>query len=214
MTQDDLANRSGIPVITIRQWEYRRREPSLSTLLKLARGLGVSLAAFDGIDLPESATTSSPRTSGRSQKTPEDKPLPDSSDEAAADRHELTGELRERFIEGRREMRADLSACQVTREQAEQERQADNLASNPRTFGGKLRRLRESRGLSMGALGRLCGVSRQAIFQYETGGSKPHRATVERVALALGVRFEDLLDQAEPLKEKPTRPKRKGKRKK
>jgi transcriptional regulator with XRE-family HTH domain len=42
-----LANKSGVPVGTIRYFEYGRREPTYETLVKLAEGLGVSLSAFD-----------------------------------------------------------------------------------------------------------------------------------------------------------------------
>jgi transcriptional regulator with XRE-family HTH domain len=47
MTQTDLADRAEIGISTMRQYEYGLREPTYATLLKLARGLGVSLAAFD-----------------------------------------------------------------------------------------------------------------------------------------------------------------------
>ncbi len=47
LTQAALAERSGIGVSTLRQFEYGRREPTYGTLVKLAAGLGVSLSAFD-----------------------------------------------------------------------------------------------------------------------------------------------------------------------
>jgi transcriptional regulator with XRE-family HTH domain len=47
LSQAGLAQRSGVPVGTIRCFEYARREPTYGTLVKLAQGLGVSLAAFD-----------------------------------------------------------------------------------------------------------------------------------------------------------------------
>jgi transcriptional regulator with XRE-family HTH domain len=47
LSQNGLAARSGVPVATIRQFEYGRREPTYGTLVKLAHGLGLSLAAFD-----------------------------------------------------------------------------------------------------------------------------------------------------------------------
>lgn len=48
LTQAALAERSGVAVSTIRQFEYGLREPTLGTLLKLADGLGVSLDVFAG----------------------------------------------------------------------------------------------------------------------------------------------------------------------
>jgi transcriptional regulator with XRE-family HTH domain len=47
LSQPALAERSGIGVSTIRHFEYGRREPTYGTLVKLAQGLGVSLAAFE-----------------------------------------------------------------------------------------------------------------------------------------------------------------------
>jgi transcriptional regulator with XRE-family HTH domain len=47
LTQIALAKAAGVGVATIRHCEYGLREPTYGTLLKLAKGLGVSLAAFD-----------------------------------------------------------------------------------------------------------------------------------------------------------------------
>jgi transcriptional regulator with XRE-family HTH domain len=47
LTQATLADRSGVPSTTIRQLEAGRREPTYGTLIKLAWGLGMSLAVFD-----------------------------------------------------------------------------------------------------------------------------------------------------------------------
>jgi putative transcriptional regulator len=43
LTQAALAERAGVPLQTLRNWEHGRREPLLSTAARLARGLGVSL---------------------------------------------------------------------------------------------------------------------------------------------------------------------------
>lgn len=47
VSQAALAEQAGIGVSTLRQFEYGRREPTFGTLVKLAEGLGVSLAEFD-----------------------------------------------------------------------------------------------------------------------------------------------------------------------
>jgi transcriptional regulator with XRE-family HTH domain len=47
LSQNQLADRSGIPVSTIRQYEQGRREPAYQALVRLAWGLGMSLAVFD-----------------------------------------------------------------------------------------------------------------------------------------------------------------------
>jgi transcriptional regulator with XRE-family HTH domain len=46
-TQSMLAAKSGLGISTVRLFEYGLREPAYGTLLKLAGGLGISLAAFD-----------------------------------------------------------------------------------------------------------------------------------------------------------------------
>lgn len=47
LSQPELAERCGLAVSTIRQFEYELREPNYGSLVKLAQGLGVSLSAFD-----------------------------------------------------------------------------------------------------------------------------------------------------------------------
>jgi transcriptional regulator with XRE-family HTH domain len=47
LSQAGLSEQSGIPLGTIRLWEQGHREPSYGMLVKLAKGLGVSLSAFD-----------------------------------------------------------------------------------------------------------------------------------------------------------------------
>jgi transcriptional regulator with XRE-family HTH domain len=47
LSQTGLARASGVPAGTIRSFEVSRREPTFRSLLRLARGLGVSLAAFE-----------------------------------------------------------------------------------------------------------------------------------------------------------------------
>lgn len=47
LSQAALAKAAGIGLKTVCQYEYGQREPGFSKLVALARGLGVSLAAFD-----------------------------------------------------------------------------------------------------------------------------------------------------------------------
>jgi transcriptional regulator with XRE-family HTH domain len=47
LSQTGLARASGVPLQTIRSFEIARREPTFRTLLRLARGLGVGLGAFE-----------------------------------------------------------------------------------------------------------------------------------------------------------------------
>lgn len=47
LSQSQLAKAAGLGLATVTQFEHGRREPTFGTLVKLARGLGVTLAAFD-----------------------------------------------------------------------------------------------------------------------------------------------------------------------
>ena len=66
LSQPGLAVRSGVGVSTIRQFEYGRREPTYGTLVKLARGLGVSLAAFNHLEDQEARPA--PRRPGQARE--------------------------------------------------------------------------------------------------------------------------------------------------
>ena len=67
LSQSVLADRAGIAVTTLRQFEYGLREPSYGSLVKLARGLGVSLAAFDGAPLEPPARAPRRKRKGESR---------------------------------------------------------------------------------------------------------------------------------------------------
>jgi len=60
MSQPALAEASGLPVGSIRQYEQGRREPYWQVVFKLAEALGVDCSAFKDCidaDAPPSATT-------------------------------------------------------------------------------------------------------------------------------------------------------------
>jgi len=50
LTQMQLADKAGVPLTTLRNWEHDRREPMASALFKLARALGVDCTAFQTED--------------------------------------------------------------------------------------------------------------------------------------------------------------------
>jgi transcriptional regulator with XRE-family HTH domain len=60
-TQSQLADHSGVPIGTIRDYEQGKRDPLLPTIQRLARGLGVSLAVFDDV-APSAESTEEERT--------------------------------------------------------------------------------------------------------------------------------------------------------
>ena len=76
-------------------------------------------------------------------------------------------------------------------------------------FGIKLKALREARGLSMGALAKLTGLTTQAISSLESQDREPAWFTVQMIALALEVDYRDLADLKLKLPE-PQAAKRRG----
>lgn len=61
-------------------------------------------------------------------------------------------------------------------------------------FGEKVKWKREELQIGQEQLGNLCGVSRRTIVSYETGGKYPREATLRKLAQALGVTEQYLLN--------------------
>jgi transcriptional regulator with XRE-family HTH domain len=55
MTQVEAAQRSGIPLRTLCNWEQGQRVPRLDHAMKLARALGVSMDELTGFNEPPEA---------------------------------------------------------------------------------------------------------------------------------------------------------------
>jgi len=64
LTQVQLADASGVPVGTLRDYEQGKRNPLLSNAQKLSKALRVSVAAFD----PDSALTGEVEETEKSRK--------------------------------------------------------------------------------------------------------------------------------------------------
>jgi len=66
-------------------------------------------------------------------------------------------------------------------------------------------RVREARGLSQEALAKMAGVSRWTIIRCEAGTSNIHLEHAKRIAQALNVTIDELLqeDSDEPLPDDP-----------
>jgi transcriptional regulator with XRE-family HTH domain len=74
-------------------------------------------------------------------------------------------------------------------------------------FAERLRTLREAAGLSQYALARRSGLSKQALSNLELGNREPTWATVQVLALALGVDCRSFADESLRLPpEEPPRP--------
>jgi transcriptional regulator with XRE-family HTH domain len=69
---------------------------------------------------------------------------------------------------------------------------------NTETFAEKLKRLRESAGLSQPQLAALAGMNRFGVAKLEQGVREPSWATVQTLARALGVTCLAFADDAAP----------------
>ncbi|MBV9278987.1 MAG: helix-turn-helix transcriptional regulator [Chloroflexi bacterium] len=65
------------------------------------------------------------------------------------------------------------------------------------TIGKRIERARERRVLGRTELAREAGLSYEALYLIETGKRQPRRATIRKIAAALGIDPHDLLTGAE-----------------
>jgi transcriptional regulator with XRE-family HTH domain len=88
-------------------------------------------------------------------------------------------------------------------------RGAYDQARSAYEIGRMVRELREARGLSQRELAERMGTTQSVVGRLEAGGSRPTIVTLDRVALALGlrleVRFHDLHGAPKPPARRPTR---------
>ena len=61
------------------------------------------------------------------------------------------------------------------------------------TFGKRLKKIREQKGLSQGELAKNMGISQQQLCRYEADKSVPTLITFEWFCIALGVSATELL---------------------
>jgi transcriptional regulator with XRE-family HTH domain len=67
LTQAALADAAGVPIGTIRGYEYDRREPLVGTVVKIARAIGVSLDELAGLN-DDATPPGRPARKGRGKK--------------------------------------------------------------------------------------------------------------------------------------------------
>lgn len=60
----------------------------------------------------------------------------------------------------------------------------------------EIARIRKDRGISQERLAKLSGVHRVSIARYETGKASPNLRTIEKLASALKVKVDDLIQKA------------------
>lgn len=58
--------------------------------------------------------------------------------------------------------------------------------------GGRIRELREKRGMSLEDLGAECGIERNTVFRIEKGKVNTTICTLKAIAEGLGITFADL----------------------
>ena len=66
------------------------------------------------------------------------------------------------------------------------------------TIGQKIRAFRKQRGLTQAQLGELCGISGASIGSYEKGATIPKRRVMDKIAAAVGVSVDKLLEAPAP----------------
>ncbi len=60
----------------------------------------------------------------------------------------------------------------------------------------KLREIRKQKGMTQEELSKAASINRVTIAKYETGKISPTLKSAEKIAAALGVKVDDLLDEA------------------
>jgi transcriptional regulator with XRE-family HTH domain len=74
-------------------------------------------------------------------------------------------------------------------------------------FAVRLRQLRENASLTVYALAKRCGLTKQALYRLEQGDNEPTWQTVQLLAAALGVECTSFLDpNLKPPAEEPAKP--------
>ena len=71
------------------------------------------------------------------------------------------------------------------------------------SFGSKLREYREAKGYTQEQLAQMIGVAKTTITGYERGNRSPDVSKIKKLAAALGVTGDDLLDTGIEAIEKP-----------
>jgi transcriptional regulator with XRE-family HTH domain len=73
------------------------------------------------------------------------------------------------------------------------------------TFGQRLKRLRQAAGLSQAKLARAAGVPHGSLRNWEYDLREPLVSTAAKLARALGITVDALVENGQPTEEKPKR---------
>jgi len=72
---------------------------------------------------------------------------------------------------------------------------ADHVAEHARRIGGWIRAMRMEAGLTSAALADRVGAPRQVVADLEAGKIEPRSDLIERIAVALGRRLRDFVEE-------------------
>ena len=181
LTQDELAERSGLAADTIRRLEHEEFAPSLRTLAGIARGLNVTLVALlvswalDDFEIPRGFAELFATRSRIEQ------------DAFAAFWKTLIPELDGAETETETEAEAE--------PKPEDEQDAKSLLG--RGFGRHVRSLRRGRGMTQEVLAERCGLSADTIRRLEHGSFSPSLDTLRKLCNGLDLLLGTLFDSFE-----------------
>lgn len=76
---------------------------------------------------------------------------------------------------------------------------SDYLSQSRNTFGDNLRKLRKEKGLTQQQLSDIVGIKRSAYAYYEIDKSEPSIATLLKIANALNVSVDEIVNSSRPV---------------
>ncbi len=76
---------------------------------------------------------------------------------------------------------------------------SDYLSQSRNTFGDNLRKLRKEKGLTQQQLSDIVGIKRSAYAYYEIDKSEPSIATLLKIANALNVSVDEIVNSSSPV---------------
>lgn len=175
LTQDELAERSGLAADTIRRLEHEEFAPSLRTLAGIARGLNVTLVALlvswalDDFEIPRGFA------------------------ELFATRSRIEQDA---FAAFWKTLIPELDGVEAEAEpEPEDEQDAKSLLG--RAFGRHVRSLRRGRGMTQEVLAERCGLSADTIRRLERGSFSPSLDTLRKLCKGLDLLLGTLFDSFE-----------------
>lgn len=181
ITQQELADKAGLNVQTVRSYEAGKYQPKIDTLLTLAKALDCTV--FDLTDKIESANRS---TAMRIKELRHKQGL--TQTELATMIGKTTSSIK-KYEMGMTNI--PLTVLDQIADALDTTRYC--LLDDGDSVGERIRQFRLNKGLSQQQLGDAIGMSQQQIGQYEKGLRNPKLVTLSKFAFGLGCAVSDLL---------------------